>query len=154
MFGGRHDKKNVFLMWFGRGTIGQLIMLVFYCSLMLLFNTLTAIKNLNPIYTEFAYTLGAKKMHVYRTIVLPGILPENIGGMRVVIGFSWGIQIVAELMGSPKGMGQVFTMMVSYQAVEVILAGILWISLIAFIIDFTFNKLASFITRWSLSVNV
>ena len=141
-----------FILWFGPNLTSQLTMIIFYCGVMLLVNTTEAIKNLNPIYSQFAYTLGAKKSYVYRTVVLPGIIPEIIGGVRVVIGFSWGIQIVAELMGSPKGMGQVFLKMVSMQALDVIIPGIIWITLIAYFFDFLFIRLSNFIIRWSPTI--
>jgi ABC-type nitrate/sulfonate/bicarbonate transport system permease component len=140
-----------FIMWFGPSTTAQLAMLIFYCFIMLVFNTIEAIKNVNPVYAKFAYTLGAKKGRVYRNVILPATIPELIGGVRVIIGVSWGIQIVAELMGSPKGLGQVFSMSVSLQALDIIIPGIMWIALIAFFVDQVFIRFAGVVTKWAPS---
>ena len=78
-----------FIMWFGPNTKAQLSMLIFYCFVMLVFNTIEAIKNVNPVYAKFAYTLGAKRIRVYRNVILPASVPELIGGVRVIIGVSW-----------------------------------------------------------------
>ncbi len=142
-----------FILWFGPSIVAQLIIIVFYCSVMLLFNTMSAIKNIKPVYAQFAYTLGANRGKVYRTVILPGIIPEVIGGIRVVIGVSWGIQIVAELMGSQRGLGQILSMMTALQALEVILPTILWIALLAYAVDFLFVKISNYVIRWSPSVN-
>jgi ABC-type nitrate/sulfonate/bicarbonate transport system permease component len=140
-----------FIMWFGPSTTAQLSMLIFYCFIMLVFNTTEAIKNVDPVYARFAYTLGAKRGRVYRNVILPATVPELIGGIRVIIGVSWGIQIVAELMGSPKGLGQVFSMSVSLQALEIIIPGIMWIALMAYIVDQFFIRVAGIITKWAPS---
>jgi ABC-type nitrate/sulfonate/bicarbonate transport system permease component len=89
-----------FLMWFGPTETAQLTMVAFYCFFMMIINTVSAVANTSPIYTDYARTLGASKVRVYWTVILPAIVPELIGGIRVVIGVSWGIQIVTELMGA------------------------------------------------------
>jgi ABC-type nitrate/sulfonate/bicarbonate transport system permease component len=135
-------------MWFGPTQTAQLTMMAFYCFFMLLINTVSAIANVNPVYVNYASTLGASKAQVYRTIILPAIIPELVGGIRVAIGVSWGIQIVTELMGAQQGMGQVFSMAMPMQALDLIIAGILWITLLAATTDLLFVWVARGVTRW------
>src|SRR5215831_5547215 len=137
-----------FLMWFGPTQTAQLSMMVFYCFFMLLINTVSAIANVNPIYVDYANTLGASKHQTYRTVVFPAIIPELVGGIRVAIGVSWGIQIVTELMGAQQGMGQVFSMAIPMQALDLIIVGILWITILAATTDLLFVCAARIITRW------
>jgi ABC-type nitrate/sulfonate/bicarbonate transport system permease component len=137
-----------FLMWFGPTQTAQLTMLAFYCFFMLLINTVSGVANVNPIYVNYANTLGATKAQAFRTIILPAIIPELIGGVRVAIGVSWSIQIVTELMGAQQGMGQVFSMAMPMQALDLIIAGILWITLLAATTDLLFVWVARAITRW------
>jgi NitT/TauT family transport system permease protein/sulfonate transport system permease protein len=137
-----------FLMWFGPTQTAQLSMMVFYCFFMLLINTVSAIANVNPIYVNYASTLGASKRQAYRTVVFPAIIPELIGGIRVAIGVAWGIQIVTELMGAQQGMGQVFSMAMPMQALDLIIVGILWITILAATTDLLFVCAARIITRW------
>src|SRR6476620_8046652 len=54
-----------FLMWFGPTQTAQLTMMAFYCFFMLLINTVSAIANVNPVYIQYAETLGATKAQVY-----------------------------------------------------------------------------------------
>jgi len=137
-----------FLMWFGPTQTAQLSMVVFYCFFMLLINTVSAIANVNPVYVNYASTLGASKGQVYRTVVLPAIIPELVGGIRVAIGVSWGIQIVTELMGAQQGMGQVFSMVMPMQALDLIIVGVLWITILAAATDLLFVWAARVVTRW------
>jgi ABC-type nitrate/sulfonate/bicarbonate transport system permease component len=123
-------------------------MVAFYCFFMMIINTVSAVANTSPIYTDYARTLGASKVRVYWTVILPAIVPELIGGIRVVIGVSWGIQIVTELMGAQQGMGQVFSMAIPMQALDLIIASILWITLLAAATDLLFLVVARAFTRW------
>ncbi len=137
-----------FIMWFGPTQEAQMAMLVFYSSVMLIVNTVNAVANVDKVYINYAYTLGASKKRAYANIILPMIMPEIIGGVRVALGISWGIQIVTELMGSPKGMGQVFSMTIPMQALDIIICGILWITLLAIVTDLIVTRTARWFTRW------
>ena len=137
-----------FLMWFGPTPSAQLGMLIFYCFLILVINTSSAIRNVPPVYIQFAMTQGATRGQTFRTVVLPAIMPELIGGIRVAIGVSWGIEIVTEMLGSPRGMGQIFAMLLSLQALDLIIVGIVWITVMAVIVDAIFTGVARYITRW------
>lgn len=137
-----------FLMWFGPTPGAQLGMLVFYCFLLLVVNTTSAIRNVSPVYIQFAMTQGATRGQVFRSVVLPAIVPELVGGIRVAIGVSWGIEIVTEMLGAPRGMGQVFAMLLSLQALDLIVVGIVWIAVMAVVVDLIFTRFARYITRW------
>lgn len=137
-----------FLMWFGPTPSAQLGMLIFYCFLMLVINTVSAIRNVPPVYLQFAETQGASRGQVFRSVVLPAIVPELVGGIRVAIGVSWGIEIVVEMLGAPRGMGQVFAMLLSLQSLDLIMAGIFWIALMAVAVDLVFTRVANYLLRW------
>jgi ABC-type nitrate/sulfonate/bicarbonate transport system permease component len=51
-------------------------------------------------------------------------------------------------MGAQQGMGQVFSMAMPMQALDLIIAGILWITLLAATTDLLFVWVARAITRW------
>ena len=138
-----------FLMWFGPTAYAQTLMVVFYCTSMMLITTTTAVANVEEVYIHYGYTLGATRNAVYSTIILPMIVPELIGGLRVALGASWGIQVVTELMGSPLGMGQVFSMMIPMQSLDVIICGILWIALIAVVVDLIMVRITKYFTAWA-----
>lgn len=137
-----------FLAWFGPGAITQFSIIVFYCGLRLVIYTIEAIRNVAPIHAEFAATLGATRWQIYCTVVLPGIVPELVGGVRVVIATSWGIDVVAELMGAEFGVGRVFGVLGPMLAATPIVASILWITLVAVATDILFMALARRLTRW------
>jgi ABC-type nitrate/sulfonate/bicarbonate transport system permease component len=136
------------ILWFGPSPMAQIGVVVFYAALMMTVTTATAIANLDPLQQQFARTLGASENHIFRTVVLPAIVPEIVGGLRVAVGLAWGIEVVSELAGSPLGMGQVFSRMVSFQELGVIIVGIFWVTVAAAITDGAIIAMSRTITRW------
>jgi ABC-type nitrate/sulfonate/bicarbonate transport system permease component len=137
-----------FLIWIGTTPLGQLMMVAFYTFVMLVVTTLNAAANVDPIYPRFAATLGADQNRIFSTVVFPAMVPAIAGGIRVAVGIALGVQVVAELMGGRQGMGQVFSMMISFQALDVIIVGIFWIAVAAVIIDLVLIWGIRRLTRW------
>jgi ABC-type nitrate/sulfonate/bicarbonate transport system permease component len=138
-----------FLIWIGTTPLGQLMMVAFYTFVMLVVTTLNAAANVDPIYSRFAATLGADQNRIFRTVIFPAMTPAIAGGMRVAVGIALGVQVVAELMGGRQGMGQVFNMMISFQALDVIIVGIFWIAVAAVVIDLVLVWCIRRLTRWT-----
>lgn len=136
------------LMWVGPTALSEVLLVSIYCFLMLVINTINAIENVPLLYRQFAETLGASKGQIYRTVIVPAIIPELRGGIRVALIRSWGLQVVAELMGSPLGLGKAFTELVPYFAIAAIMAVTLWIILLALTTDRLFLWAVKRWTKW------
>ena len=138
-----------FLMWLGPAAITQFSVLVFYSFLRLVINTVEAIRNVPPIISQYAQTLGANQAQVYRTVTLPAVIPEMVGGMRVALASAWGIEIVAELLGSPAGIGKLLAYLVPMLRPDIIIALIAWVTVVAVIFDqLLLIPLMRICTRW------
>jgi ABC-type nitrate/sulfonate/bicarbonate transport system permease component len=137
-----------FLIWFGTGPIGQLLVIAFYSTVMIVVSARAAVQHISPIYEEYAATLGADWFQRVRTIVLPAILPELIGGVRVALAFSWGIEVVAELLGSQQGIGFDFVLLSTVLQVNEMIAAIIWIAVIAAVVDKLYVLATGYFTRW------
>ncbi len=138
-----------FLMWFGPAAITQFLVLVFYSFLRVVINTVEAVRNVPPVLSQYAQTLGATPRQVYRTVILPAIIPELVAGMRVAFATSWGLEIVAELLGSPAGIGKLFAYLVPLLRPDLIIALIIWVTLVAVGLDqLVLVPVARWSTRW------
>ena len=137
------------VLWLGPSQSAQLGVVVFYVGLMVTINAITAIRNLDPLIANFARTLGADDRRIYRTVILPSIIPELAGGIRVAIGVAWGIEIVSELAGAPRGMGQAFLRLIAFQELNTIIIGIIWVTIASLVVDFAITWLFRRITRWA-----
>jgi ABC-type nitrate/sulfonate/bicarbonate transport system permease component len=137
-----------FLIWYGPTARTQYTMIILYLFLVLTVSTFSAIRNVPVVHMDYAATMGASRLQVFRTIVVPAIVPELVGAIRVGIALAWGIAVVTELLGAREGVGTVFSMMLSAQGLDIIIIGIIDVTLIALVSDLLFVRLSDYWTRW------
>jgi ABC-type nitrate/sulfonate/bicarbonate transport system permease component len=138
-----------FVVWFGINTFSILGIVALATFLIIVINSLEAVGNVNETYKEFARTLGASDKTVYRSVVIPAIVPELTSGIRITLGLGWGLTIVGELLGAQVGMGVALSTWVGYSAATNIIAGILWISLVAVLTDIVVTAFIRKQTHWT-----
>ena len=69
-----------------------------------------AIKNIQPIYTKAALTMGATKKQMYINVIFPASLPELISGLKQGWSFAWRALMAGEVMTTSIGLGQTLIM--------------------------------------------
>ena len=137
-----------FILWFGIGDIGKIILAGLGCFMIMVINTIEAVRNVPKIYLHAALSLGAKEDYCFRTVVLPSIIPELIPGLRVGLASAFGLMIAAELMGAQSGLG--YMIMVARRSLntQTILLGIIIIGMIAWASDRLLGSITDRATTW------
>ena len=139
----------LFILWFGIGMMPQIALVALAIFLMFSLTTLETIRNVPHIYVQAALTAGASRGQIYRTVVVPAILPHLVGFLRLAAAAAWGLDVAAEFFGSRTGLG--FIMLVRQQYLDP--AGMITIVLIfctlAVIFDQTARLVAARLTKWS-----
>ncbi|MGY5449609.1 ABC transporter permease [Agarivorans sp. MS3-6] len=95
-----------------------------------------------------AQTLGASSWQTIVGVVLPQILPKLIESVRLTLGSAWLFLIAAEAIAATEGLGYRIFLIRRYLAMDVILPYVLWISLLAFVMDWLLRKFSSYAFRW------
>jgi ABC-type nitrate/sulfonate/bicarbonate transport system permease component len=139
----------LFILWFGIGMMPQVALIAFGCFVIVVVNTSEAIRNVKPLYMQAAYTLGAKRRYAYRTVIVPAIIPEVIGAVRVAAAASFGLDVAAEFLGAQQGLGHLMINNQLYLRTEGILIPIIVFSLLALILDTVLRRSGDYLTRWS-----
>lgn len=82
------------------------ITLIFLCSFFpVLYNTITGIRQVDKECIDVARSLGAKKMKVFLTVVLPLASQNIFTGIRLEAGMAWRTVVAAEMIAIPTGIG-------------------------------------------------
>jgi ABC-type nitrate/sulfonate/bicarbonate transport system permease component len=123
------------LIWFGVGRASAVCLVVFYVAAILYLFAERAADNLDPIYEDSAKTLGATSHQILRDLLIPGTVPEILGGLRIALAGAWGLEAVAELLGSQAGMGKVLEVLAGATDPQGIMATLLILGLTAVIAD-------------------
>jgi len=137
-----------FIMWFGHGLTAQLGILVFFGFLGMVIFTIEAIRNVPTILIKFARSLGASESQIFRTVILRAILPELTAALRLGIVGAWGMQLIAEMIGSPRGMGQVFVIENELGAVDLLIVSVMWVGVAAYTSDLLLRFVFGYVNRW------
>lgn len=98
------------ILWFGLSTQAILFVVVMGAAFSIAISIDNAIKNVPPIYTRAALTMGAGKWQMYRYVILPACLPELISGLKQGWSFAWRALMAGEVMTTSIGLGQTLIM--------------------------------------------
>lgn len=82
-----------------------------------------------------AQTLGASSWVIAIRVALPLVMPRLIQAVRLSLGPAWLFLIAAEAIASDLGLGYRIFLVRRYLAMDVILTYVIWITILAFAID-------------------
>ena len=95
-----------------------------------------------------AQTLGASTAVIALRVALPQILPRLIANVRLSLGSAWLFLIAAEAVASDVGLGYRIFLVRRYLAMDVILTYVIWITLLAFLIDWLLKAISRRAFPW------
>ena len=95
-----------------------------------------------------AQTLGASSLTIALRVALPQILPRLVQAVRLSLGPAWLFLIAAEAIASESGLGYRIFLVRRYLAMDVILTYVVWITALAFLMDFLLKKLGERAFPW------
>lgn len=127
---------------FGLGELSKVVLILFGVMPFLIRDLALAIANLPTEQLVKAQTLGASTWQVAIRVVLPQIMPRLLEAVRLSIGPAFLFLIAAEAIAADVGLGYRIFLMRRYLAMDIILPYVVWITLIAFILDWLLATLA------------
>ncbi len=95
-----------------------------------------------------AQTLGATSLVIALRVALPQVLPRLISNIRLSLGSAWLFLIAAEAVASDVGLGYRIFLVRRYLAMDVILTYVIWITVLAFVIDWLLKSLSRRAFPW------
>ncbi|MCS3466540.1 NitT/TauT family transport system permease protein [Pseudomonas sp. JUb42] len=95
-----------------------------------------------------AQTLGASTWTLILRVVLPQLLPRLLIALRLVLGSAWLFLIAAEAIASTDGLGYRIFLVRRYLAMDVILPYVVWITLLAWLMDWGLKLLTRKAFPW------
>src|SRR5690606_3623935 len=95
-----------------------------------------------------AQTLGANTWTLILRVVLPQLMPRLLISLRLVLGSAWLFLIAAEAIASTDGLGYRIFLVRRYLAMDVILPYVVWITLLAWLMDYGLRVLTQLCFPW------
>jgi len=114
----------------------------------ILITTLDGVAGLDRVLLKVARTHNATQFDTIRKVFLPALLPTILTSFRVGIGMGWMVVVAAELIAAEAGLG--FLLIQAYRIfrMDVMIAVMLIIGLLAFLMDRGMRELQRHLLRW------
>lgn len=120
---------------FGLGEVAKIALIVVGTAPVMIRSTAQAVIDIPREMVIKAETLGASVWQMVTRLVLPQILPKLVTAIRLGLVPAWIFLISAEAIASTTGLGYRIFLVRRYLAMDVILPYVIWITLLAFLID-------------------
>ena len=138
----------LFLFWFGTREIGIIIFVIFAVFSMMIVSTLEAIRNVPKILLNYARCLGASRIQIYKTIVIPYILPTLNGSIRVILGIGFALVLAGELLATDRGLGWLMILSERYLQTGRMMVIVIIFIIYTLVLNFIYMKLSNKINHW------
>ncbi len=123
------------ILWFGLSTEAILFVVVMGSAFSIAISVDNAIRNVLPIYSKAALTMGATKRQLLVHVILPASLPEMISGLKQGWSFAWRALMAGEVMTTSIGLGQTLIMGRDLADINQVMLVMLIIVLVGIVID-------------------
>jgi sulfonate transport system permease protein len=139
----------LFQLWFGISFLGMVFFVAYGVAVIFFVGTINAVGNVPPIYVDYARVLGAGKLRIYRTVVLPAIFPELRSSILLSLGLGWTLVLGAEYLGAQTGLGQIIVYSEQFAYVDRMFLVALVFVLYASVSYALFDRISRWMTRWA-----
>ncbi|MDJ0613918.1 MAG: ABC transporter permease [Rhizobiaceae bacterium] len=133
---------------FGLGELSKIMLIVVGTMPVMVRSMAQAVIDIPREMIIKAETLGASVWQMITRVVLPQTLPQLIMSIRLGLVPAWIFLISAEAIASTSGLGYRIFLVRRFLAMDVILPYVLWITLLAFLIDRLLLALSKRAFRW------
>lgn len=137
------------ILWFGIGDSGKIFLGALGCFMVMVVNTFVSAGNVDPVFLRAARSLGASEQRVYRSVILPAIVPELVSGLRIGAALAFAVVVAAELLGAQSGIGRLIMLASRTLNTPVVLLGTIVIGLEAFAVERAIRFVSDRATSWA-----
>jgi NitT/TauT family transport system permease protein len=145
----------VLLLVFGIDDRTTITVVFIAASLQIVYNVVAGIDTLNLRVFWVARSMGASRMQIFIKVIVPGIFPYLLTGLRLGVGFAWRALIAAEMLAASSfGLGLMISNAVEYLNMDIIFGGIILIALMGCFFEYVIFGWIEMRTvkRWGVQV--
>jgi NitT/TauT family transport system permease protein len=138
----------VLFVVFGLDELAKVVLIVFGVAPFVMRDLALRVGELPREQIIKAQTLGASTWQLVLRVVLPQMWPRLIDAVRLTLGSAWLFLIAAEAIAATEGLGYRIFLVRRYMAMDVILPYVVWITLLAFAMDYGLRVLSRKAFPW------
>lgn len=132
---------GLFIVWFGIFDMMKIQFLAFGIIVYLLPVVVQRVEQVESVYQQTAFTLGASKWQTIKTVFFPAVFSKLFDDIRVLVAISWTYIIVAEMVNNNGGIGAMLFTSARQSRIDKVFALLFVIVVVGFIQDIIFKAL-------------
>jgi sulfonate transport system permease protein len=125
----------VFIVWFGIGELPKVLLIAIAATIPLYLNTFAGIRSVDARLVEVGQVQQLRRTELIRHVVLPGALPQMFTGLRLSLGASWLVLVVAEQINANAGLGYMINQAEQFNRNDVIFVCLLVYCILGLLTD-------------------
>ncbi len=142
------------LVFFGFGFKGAIFLVALGSFFPIAVNTIEGVRGANRSLVKVGRMLGAPRLKLLWFFILPASLPSIFVGLRLGMGISWVLIIVAEMMSVKSGIGYTLLDAYSFGRFDVVIAAMIMLGLMGFLSDCVIVAIQSRVLRWHREISI
>lgn len=136
------------IAWLGFGFESKLAIVVLVCFFAPFVNTLTGMLTTDQERMEMMRALRATKRQIFWKVMLPGMMPIVMAGLRLAMASALGGALVAEFISADQGMGVILTRYTSILNMPSAFASLLTLTAVGFLLYRMMEVIEARIVFW------
>jgi NitT/TauT family transport system permease protein len=136
------------IMWFGIDEAEKIAFLFLGVFVYLLPVVVSAIRSVPQEYVDTAFTLGASRLQVIRTVLVPAAMPEIFESFRVLNAIAWTYVILAEAVNPGTSLGYLIQLAYTHARPSWSFAGLVVIGGVGLLTDGLLRGLNALLFGW------
>ncbi len=141
------------VLWFGLNEQAIIFVVLMGSLFSVAVSARSGVLTIPPLLRRTGQTYGASTWQMYRYIILPGMMPSAVQGLKLGWSFAWRSLMAGELLVAGLGIGQTLTMARDLNDMSLVIAVMLVIVAVGLVTDrLVFARVESWVQeRWGLA---
>jgi NitT/TauT family transport system permease protein len=142
----------LFIIWFGNGIFGKVLMSALVCFFPMLVNSLTGLKEVDNNILDYLKSLSLKKIQIIYLLRIPSSTPYIFAALKTSSTISIVGAIIAEFSGSDLGIGHILQVSIYQIETAMMFSSIILISLFGLMFYWFIDYLERRLIRYKLII--
>lgn len=136
------------VIWFGIGMASKVAVVALMAFFPLVITAIEGATTVNPDLIRAARSLGASRWRISQDVILPGILPFLVGGLRLAIGRAIMGVVIGEFIAAVDGLGYRIRLAAEAFRTDQYLAGVAILVAVAIVMNAGLKTLEARLATW------
>ena len=142
------------LVFFGFGFQGAVFLIGLGAFFPIFVNTVEGVRGVSSSLTRVGKMLGSNTFQLLRFFVLPSSLPNIFIGLRLGVGLSWVLVVVAEMLSVRAGIGYTLMDAYSFGRYDVIIAAMISLGILGYLSDRVIVAVQQIALKWHRETSI